>query len=559
MDMFDAGRAPWTRDELLFVPLGGAGEIGMNLNLYGYGGKWVMVDLGVTFGAASPPGIEVVMPDPAFAEALGRDLLGIVLTHAHEDHLGAIQYLWPRLRCPVWASPFTAALLKRKLADNGLGAKVPITVVDLGSRFDIGPFGFEMVTLTHSIPEPSALAITTPVGTVMHTGDWKFDPDPLIGSVSDEVALRRIGKGGVLALVGDSTNAFVDGVAGSESEVRASLIELVSRFPGRRVAVTCFASNVARLESIAEAAAANGRRVALVGRSLHRIVEAAREVGYLRDIDFVDADDIGYLPRGEALVICTGSQGEPRAALARIAADSHPDLSLEEGDVVVFSSRVIPGNEVAIGQLQDRLIRQGLQILTDRDALVHVSGHPAREELARMYALVRPRIAVPVHGELRHMAEHARLARACQVPHAVLAENGAVLRLGPGEPIVLDRVTAGRLGLDGHRLVKLEDDFVKDRQRVAENGAAVATLTYDVQGRLVGDPQVTLVGLDRTATVPILVDGLRDAFAGASRVERQDPALLRESLEKTFRKLLRQLCGSRPATVVHVTRVDVRT
>jgi ribonuclease J len=550
----------WRRGELLFLPLGGAGEIGMNLNLYGYNDQWLMVDLGVTFGANETPGVDVVMPDPAFIEAHRDKLVGLVLTHAHEDHVGAVHHLWPRLRCPVWATPFTASILKRKLAEAGLTGQVPITVVDLSSRFMVGGFDIELITLTHSIPEPNALAIRTPVGTILHTGDWKFDPDPLIGAPSDEEALRRLGKEGVLALIGDSTNVFRPGEAGSEADVRAVLIDLLSRYPESRIAVSCFASNVARLESIALAAAANDRQVALVGRSLHRMVAAAKENGYLSDISFVDEEQVGYLPAGKTVLICTGSQGEPRAALGRIAADDHPHVTLEEGDVVVFSSRVIPGNEKAIGHLQDRLVRGGLRVITDQDEMVHVSGHPARDELARMYAQVRPQVAVPVHGELRHLVEHARLARSCQVPQAIVAENGTVVRLGPGEPMILDTVPTGRLGVDGNRLIRIDGALSRDRTRIAENGSVVATVVLDGKGKLMASPQITLHGLlggvaasndameDLSTTLDVAVGGL-DASA------RRDDVAVKNAAIQALRRVTKQSFGRRPLVDVHVVRI----
>ncbi|MDF2763106.1 MAG: putative metallo-beta-lactamase [Rhodospirillales bacterium] len=419
-------------DELLFLPLGGAGEIGMNLNLYGHAGKWLMVDLGVTFGDEATPGIEVIMPDPRFIEERREDLVGIVLTHAHEDHLGAVPYLWERFGCPVWATPFTAAVLRRKLHETGLAGRVPILEVPLSGRFQAGPFEIELVTLTHSIPEPNALVIRTGAGTVLHSGDWKFDPEPLVGAPSDIDALRRLGEQNILALVCDSTNALVAGHSGSEAAVREELIRLFGRF-NNRIAVACFASNVARLESVVHAALAHDRHVALVGRSMRRIVEAAQETGYLTGLPpFVSEHDAGYLPREKVALLCTGSQGEPRSALARIARNDHPQVTLEPGDAVIFSSRVIPGNEKAIGALQNDLARLDVEIVTAEDEPVHVSGHPAREELARMYQLVRPRIAIPVHGERRHLEAHARLAEECQVPLAIAAENGRMIRLAPG-------------------------------------------------------------------------------------------------------------------------------
>ena len=553
--------ALWSRNELLFVPLGGAGEIGMNLNLYGYDGKWLMVDLGVTFGDDSVPGIEVVMPDPAFIVERKRDLIGLVLTHAHEDHIGAVPYLWRRLGCPVYATAFTASVLRRKLAEAGLERQVRITEIPLSGRFTLPPFDIELITLTHSIPEPNALAIRTPAGTVLHTGDWKFDADPLVGPVSDEAALRRIGAEGVLALVGDSTNVFRPGEAGSEASVRDSLVDLVGQFD-QRVAIACFASNVARLESVAVAAAANGRQVALVGRSLRRMDEAARENGYLADTPpFLSEEAAGDLPRDKIVLLCTGSQGEPRAALARIAQNNHPGIALEEGDAAIFSSRIIPGNEKAIGRLQDQLVRLGVHVLTEQTHFVHVSGHPARDELARMYAHVRPRVAIPVHGELRHLVEHAELARDCQVPATLVVENGSVVRLAPGEPAVIDQVPAGRLGLDGNRLVPLGGTIVRERRRLVTNGAAVATVVLDRKGQLVADPLVTLHGLldpeaeDGGAIGAIMCDALRDAIQLMPPGARRDDGAVREVALSALRRVFKSDLGRRPMTDIHLVRV----
>lgn len=545
-------------DELLFLALGGAGEIGMNLNLYGHAGKWLMIDLGITFGDERTPGIDIIMPDPSFVTERLQDLCGLVLTHAHEDHLGAVPYLWTRLRCPVYATPFTAAVLRRKLKETGLADQVPIEIVPLSGRFSVGPFDLELVTLTHSIPEPNAVVLRTGAGTVVHTGDWKFDPDPLVGPASDQAALRRIGEQGVLAMVCDSTNALVEGQSGSEADVRDSLSELIGRFD-TRIAVACFASNVARLESIARAAAAHDRHVALIGRSLWRIVEAARETGYLTDLpEFVNEHDVGYLPRDKVLMICTGSQGERRSALARIARRDHPSVSLEAGDVAVFSSRKIPGNERDIAELQNDLVRLGVQVVTDDDHFIHVSGHPARDELAEMYQLVRPRIAVPVHGESRHLAAHAKLAEACQVGQALVPENGTLIRLAPGPAEVIAEVPSGRLGLDGTSLVGLDAGRLKARHRMVFNGAAVATLVLDGAGRLAVDPQLTVQGVfetgDDSAVAPV-VAAIRDSVAGLPPALRRDDGTVREAARLAIRRTLHASHGKKPVTDVHLVRI----
>src|SRR5438477_6935940 len=473
-------------DALFFVPLGGSGEIGMNLNVYGYRGQWLIVDCGVTFGEEEQqPGVDVIMADPSFIVERRDKLLGIVATHAHEDHIGAIPYLWPQLQCPVWATPFTAAVLRAKLIESGLAGQVRVTTVPMSGRFQIGPFDLELITLTHSIPEPNAVVVRTQVGTVLHTGDWKLDPDPLIGLPSDEDRLRAVGDEGVLAIVCDSTNALKDGHSGSEGELRQSLTELIGRYDGR-VAVACFASNVARLATIAHAARAHDRDVALIGRSLWRMDKAARENGYLADVPrFLTEDEAGYIPRDKVLLICTGSQGEPRAALARIARDDHPNITLEQGDVVIFSSRVIPGNEKPIGRLQNALVRLGVEVVTDEDHFVHVSGHPARDELVRMYQMVRPRVAIPVHGEARHLLGHAELARECQVPQSLVIENGCLIRLDKDGASVVDDIPVGRVASDGKQLLPIGGAVLQQRRRVGNDGSVVATLVVDRAGGLV--------------------------------------------------------------------------
>jgi ribonuclease J len=544
-------------DELIFIPLGGAGEIGMNLNLFGYRGRWLMVDCGVTFGNDETPGIDVIMPDPAFIAERARDLDGLVLTHAHEDHIGAVPYLWPRLKCPLYATPFTAAVLRRKLADVGLEGQARIKVVAPGSRFKVGQWDIEMVTLTHSIPEPNALVIRTPHGALFHTGDWKIDPSPLVGPPIDEAGLRRLGDEGVLALVGDSTNVFRAGVAGSEAEVRKSLIDLAKKYD-QRVAIACFASNVARLETVAAVAAATGREAALVGRSLWRIYEAARECGYLRDVrPFLSEDDVADIPRARLLMAVTGSQGEPRAALARIAEHSHRSAVLEAGDVVIFSSRIIPGNERAIGRLQDRLALLGVEVVTERDHFVHVSGHPARDELVQMYQWTRPRALVPVHGELRHMVEHAKLARECQIADTVVAPNGSVVRLAPGPLAVVDEVPSGRLALDGTALVPLGGTLMKDRRKLMFNGAAAVTVVLDKRGRLAAPARVTVQGLADDEDAAAIEDAAADAVEAAVRKlgGRAEDREVEDAVHRAVRRAIGELRGKKPPTSVHVVRV----
>ncbi|HIM43177.1 MAG TPA: ribonuclease J [Rhodospirillales bacterium] len=554
--------SPDKTGELVFLALGGAGEIGMNLNLYGLGpaGKetWVMIDLGITFGGGQVPGVDVILPDPGFIVEHRDRLAGLVLTHAHEDHLGAVPYLWQRLQCPVYATPFTISILKRKLAETDFADQVEIIEVPLGGRFTVGPFDMELITLTHSIPEPNAIAIRTPVGTVLHTGDWKFDPDPVVGDAADVEALKRLGDEGVLALVCDSTNVFTPGESGSEAELLKSLSELIADAEGR-VAVACFASNVARLETIAKAARANGRDVVLAGRSLVRINDAARENGYLADVPaFLEEEDAGHLPEDKAVIVCTGSQGEPRAALSRIANDDHPNVTLGEGDLVIFSSRIIPGNEASIGRLHNQLVRRGIRVVSTTDHFVHVSGHPARDELTRMYQLSRPKLAVPVHGELRHLREHARLALECQVPMAIAAENGAMIRLGPGKPQITGTVPVGRLAADGNHLVPMDGELIRSRIRTVYNGAAVVTLVLNGFGKLAAEPELSAIALLESGDDPITdeaKEAARAAVEGLKAKQRGDDETVREAVRIAVRRSFRKSLDKNPVITVHLFRV----
>ncbi len=548
-------------DELLFLPLGGSGEIGMNLYLYGHDGRWLMIDLGIGFAGTSLPGVDLLMADPTFiSENRGR-LAGLLLTHGHEDHIGAVPHIWPELRCPIYATPFTAKLVRDKLEEAGLAEQVEITEIGLSSRLAIGPFDIELIDLTHSIPEPNGVVIRTPAGSVLHTGDWKLDPTPLIGRDYDESALVALGAQGVTAMICDSTNVLEEGEAGSEAEVRERLMELVGTLK-ERVAVACFASNVARLDSVIKVAQAHGRRVALVGRSMRRIVEAARACGYLADAPpFVAEEDIDYLPRGEVLLLCTGSQGEPRSALSRIADKEHPNVALEPGDAVIFSSKVIPGNESAIFDLQNRLVRLGLELITEDEESIHVSGHPHRDELARMYQWVRPQVAVPVHGEARHLHEHARLARECQVPQQVVAENGAVVRLAPGPAGIVDHVETGRLALEGGRLLDVSSDVFRARRQMSYNGSAVATLLMDQHGMFVGEPLLTVRGIlepeSEQVELEATVADLRAALSRLGKAERFDDATVKEAARRAVRRAFNRRFGKRPVTDVHLIRVPI--
>jgi ribonuclease J len=542
---------------LVFLPLGGTGEIGMNLNLYGCDGAWLAIDCGLGFAESARPDVDIMVPDPVFIAERRAALVGLVITHAHEDHIGAVAWLWPQLECPVYATRFAAAVLRRKLAERGLLSQVTLIEYGPGSTLTLGPFGLRFVSMAHSVPEAQAVAITTPHGRVLHTGDWKLDPDPLIGPRTDEAALAEIGALGVDVLVCDSTNAMVEGHSGSEADVRRNLAALVRSLRGR-VAFTCFSSNIARIESIALAAHAAGRSVAVVGRSLRNMCAAAREVGYLNTIPgFVDEEEAGYLPDDSIVFICAGSQGEPRSALSRIAADTHPNVALGEGDTVIYSSRVIPGNERGILMVQDALARRGVTVMTDADHMVHVSGHPARDELRRLYRLVKPKHAVPVHGEWRHMSEHADLAREMgAVPH--LIEDGDMLRLSPGTPEVIESVPAGRLAVDGSRLIPADGPVLAERRRMLESGLVVASLALDRVGRVVGEPVVSAPGLfgEEEAGRSTLVRELGAAVAGLSHGALRDDEQVREAATSALRSAVRRAAPQkRPMVSVHVLRV----
>jgi ribonuclease J len=546
--------------DLAFLPLGGTGEIGMNLNLYRCTvegrERWLAVDCGIGFGGAEFPEVDVMMPDPGFIADRKDKLVGLIITHAHEDHLGAVAHLWPQLRCPVYATPFAAAVLRRKLGETGLANQVKLNVVPPGGAIDLAPFRLQFIRMSHSIPESQALIIETPFGIVLHSGDWKMDPQPLIGPPSDETALAALGERGVLALVCDSTNAMVEGHSGSEAEVRRNLSALIRGLRGR-VAVTCFASNVARMESIALAARDAGRTTALVGRSLRNMDAAARECGYLKALPpFLGEDDVDDVLDDHLLIMVTGSQGEARSALARIAMDTHPRVALGEGDTVIFSSRVIPGNERAIGTVQDNLVRRGVNLMTDADHLVHVSGHPARDELRRLYRLVKPKWSVPVHGEWRHLSAHAELAREAGVT-PFLMEDGDILQLARTRPEIVDSAPVGRLVLDGSRLVPLTGEVMNARRRMLFNGVVVGSLAVDETGRLRGEPRISAPGLfdlddpeaDRVASE------FANALEGLPASLRRDQIAFTDAAKAALRKALGRRLQKRPLVDVHLLRV----
>lgn len=539
--------------ELLFCALGGSGEIGMNVNLYGADGKWLMVDLGMTFGANEYPGTELVFADLDFIEERRADLVGIVLTHAHEDHIGAVPYFAQELGVPLYATPFTARLVADKLREAGLSKEVELKVIDHLDPFQLGPFGLRYVPLAHSIAEGNALLIETPYGRIFHTGDWKLDDEPLVGTPATAAELTALGDQGVLALVCDSTNVFNPNPSGSEGAVRAALMEEVARHPGKRVLVTTFASNVARLQTLGQVAQATNRRLCVAGRSLDRIIGTARASGYLKDLpDPVDFDTAMNLPRGEVLIVATGGQGEPRAALARIAEGNH-QISLEAGDVVLFSSRQIPGNELAIGRIQNRLAGRDITMVTDRQAEIHVSGHPGRPELEALYGWIRPEILVPVHGEVRHMREQARVGRASGIPKAVVQQNGDMVRLAPGKPGKISEVRAGRLVLDGDILIPADGEAIVMRRRLAANGLLIVVL--DGKGRV----HVEGIGLPLDEDYDeFTAEAREDVAAALAKLKggaRHDREAVSEAARLAARRAAQRWSGKKPQVRVILPEV----
>jgi ribonuclease J len=537
----------------------------MNLYLYGIGKgpqrSWLAVDLGVSFGDEEHlPGIDLIMADVALLEKERKNLVGLVLTHVHEDHFGAIMDLWPRLKCPIYATQFSAALFKAKCEAERVPPKIPVTVVRSGGRIDIGPFNVEFIPVAHSIPEAHALAIRTTAGLVVHTGDWKIDLTPIIGKPTDEKRLRELGDEGVLALIGDSTNAVRDGRSPSETEVAKTIAELVKNAKGR-VAVTTFASNVSRLRAVADAAREAGREVVVVGRAMERMVQVARETGYMDGVqNFRSAEYYGHFPPDKVLALCTGSQGEPRAALARIANDDHPQVTLNKGDCVIFSSRTIPGNEKSVGAIINGLINLGIEVITDRDGLVHVSGHPRRDEMREMISWVRPQLLIPVHGEALHLHEHAKLARAAGVPKVLVCKNGDLVRLGPGEPAIIGQVPSGRLYKDGTILEESKSRAVVERRKLAFAGCAFIAFALTDKGELVDDPEVDLVGIPEKNMAGEALDDLAyDAVIATvetlPRAKRRDPDAVAEAVRRAVRSALNGEWGKKPLVHVHVLTV----
>lgn len=549
--------------ELVFVPLGGVGEIGMNFALYGYGPansrEWIVIDVGVTFPDTAHPGVDLILPDTRFIEDKLANLRGIVITHAHEDHYGALHDIWPKLKAPVWMTPFGAGLLEAKRQGEANAPKIPVTIYRAGEKFTVGPFEIEAIPVAHSIPEPMSLAITTPVGTVIHTGDWKIDPAPSIGPKTDEARFRAYGDKGVLALVCDSTNALREGDSPSEQEVGESLKKLIEDAKGR-VAISTFSSNVGRVVAIARAARDAGRQVLVLGRSLKRVIDVSSELGYMDGLpEFIAEEDYGFIPRENLVIICTGSQGEPLAALAKLARDEMKSVALTAGDTVIFSSRTIPGNEKAILEIKNRLIDLGMKIIEDGDALVHVSGHPRRSELKRMYEWVRPEIGVPVHGEAAHLVAQGSLMSMSGIRQVAQVRDGDMLRLYPGAAEVVDQVPYGRVYKDGKLVGTDEAMGIRERRKLSFAGHVAVNVVLDDKYELAGDPDIVAIGVaEADASGELLEDIMLDAAVGAvdsiPRQRRKDLDLVQESVRRAVRAAANETWGKKPLVTVFVTR-----
>jgi ribonuclease J len=550
------------QNELVFAPLGGVGEIGMNLSIYGFGDdrrrQWIIVDCGVSFASEEHlPGVDLILPDIRYLIEERKNILALVLTHGHEDHMGAIIDLWPRLKVPIYATPFTAALFEARRVSEPGAPEIPVQTVPVGGHLAIGPFAVDFINVAHSIPESNALAIHSPAGTVLHTGDWKIDPTPLLGAPTDAARLTALGDAGVLALVGDSTNAIREGRSPSETDVAKTLGDLIRTAP-RRVAVTTFASHVGRLRAVAQAARAADREIVVVGRAMERVVQVARETGYLDGVqEFRGVESFGYLAPEKIVALCTGSQGEPRAALARIAEDEHPEVALSRGDRVIFSARPIPGNEKAIARVINGLVEQGVEVITDRTHLVHVSGHPRRDELLDMIRWVRPKVLIPAHGEALHLAEHAELARRAGVPQVLVCRNGDLVRLAPGAAEVIDQLPSGRLYKDGALLVEAEARTIAARRRLSFSGVVSMAIAVNDKGVLAAYPEIELIGLPETdasgsSLAEIARRAIEEAFESLPKPRRRDPEELAESLRRAVRAAIAERWGKKPICHVHV-------
>ena len=551
------------KEEFIFCPLGGSGEIGMNMNLFAYGNpenrKWIIVDIGVTFADDTIPGVELIYPDPGFIVDKKNDLLGLVLTHAHEDHIGAIAHIWPRLLCNIYATPFTSVLIKEKFKEKKIDIGKNLKIVDLNGNIKLGPFKIEFITLTHSILEPNGLLIETPAGIVLHTGDWKVDPNPLIGNKIDQTKLKEIGNKGVLAMICDSTNVFSHGRAGSEADVRTNLLKLMSNLK-KRIIVTSFASNVARMETIFYCAEKTKRQISLVGRSMHRIYKAAKQCGYLKNvISPIDAREAKKISREKIVYLCTGSQGEPMGAMMRIINYTHPDVFIEKEDTVIFSSKIIPGNEKKLYKLHNQLVKNQIDVISEETDFVHVSGHPNREDLRDMYDWVKPKSVIPVHGEHRHMAEHISFAKEMQVPYPVQVENGDIVRLFPGQkPEVFDKAPVGRLYVDGIISVNEDSQSIRERKNLANNGYLEVTILINGKGKLFKKPLVSFKGLPIEEVQDFFYD-LEDEIENISRTfslnnKKQESNLI-EALKISCRKIVKEKTGKKPYTNINLVRI----
>ncbi|MDB4846652.1 ribonuclease J [Pelagibacteraceae bacterium] len=550
------------KDELLFCPLGGSGEIGMNMNLFAYGKpgehKWIMVDIGVTFADDTLPGIDLIYPDPGFIVDKKDDLLGIILTHAHEDHIGAIAHLWPQLKCKIFATPFTALLIKEKFKEKHIDITSYLNIVQLNGTVNLDKFKIEYITLTHSILEPNGLRIETPAGVILHTGDWKVDPNPLIGANINSKRLKEIGNDGVLAMICDSTNVFSIGKSGSESEVRKSMLNVMSRLK-KRIIITSFASNVARMETAFYCAEKTGRQISLVGRSMHRIYKAARQCGYLKNvIEPIDPREAKNISREKIVYLCTGSQGEPMGAMMRISSYTHPDVFIEKDDTVIFSSKIIPGNEKKLSKLHNQLVKDGIEVISEENEFVHVSGHPNREDLREMYEWVKPSCVIPVHGEHRHMIEHIDFAKKMKVPNPVQVENGDIVKLFPGEPVVYDKAPSGRLYLDGNISVEEDSQSIKDRKNISSNGYMEVTIMITPKGNIHKLPIISFKGLP-------ISDNEEFIFGLENEIENSSKSFLMNSKKQEFnlinaikivcRKYSKEKTGKKPFTNINLVRI----
>ena len=551
------------KKELLFCPLGGAGEIGANMNLYGYGNpgehNWIMVDIGVTFADDTLPGIDLIYPDPGFIVEKKNNLLGIIVTHAHEDHIGAIAHLWPKLKCKIYATPFTAVLIKEKFKEKNVDINNHLKIVQLNGIIDLDPFRIEYVSMTHSILEPNGLKIKTPAGVVLHTGDWKIDENPIVGKNIDIDKLKQIGNEGVLAMVCDSTNIFTVGRSGSEETVRRSLLKIMERLK-KRIVITSFASNVARMETIFYCAEKTGRQISLVGRSMHRIFKAAKQCGYLKDIiDPIDPREAKNISREKIIYLCTGSQGEPMGAMMRISSYTHPDVFVEKGDTVIFSSKIIPGNEKKLYKLHNQLVKDGIEVISEENEFVHVSGHPNRDEMKDMYSWIKPKCVIPVHGEHRHLMEHISFAKEMQVPHPVLVENGDIVKIFPGDkPEVYDKAPSGRLYLDGNISVHEESQSIKDRKNLSSNGYLEVTLLITSKGNIHDNPILSFRGLpiyeedEFTYGLENEIEKITKSFKIGSRKQEHN---LIDALKIACRKFTKEKTGKKPYTNINLVNI----